>query len=171
MPQASIRSSEHRRTGSDWIARSTIAISVVLFLISLTQDGFYIDRAENPRAWASCIGLLLIGWIAVLGGVSAWLANPALAITWVLMLFQRLRLLALVIGAISLLFALSFLNVRQIMADESGNESKITGYGAGYWIWVTSIGVTAVGCFAAWVADLVQARCQDAANASSSETK
>jgi hypothetical protein len=131
-----------------WIARIAVgvllAVSIVLFLASLTQDGFYIDR-EDPRAWASCIGLLLVGWLGVIMGVPAWLANPFLVGAWVLACFRRMRWIGLCCALISLAFMLSFLLHGEIMTDEAGGYSKITGYGAGYWLWVASAAAALVG--------------------------
>src|SRR5215467_14437437 len=94
------------------------AVSVLLFLASLTQDGFYIDRSDNPRAWAPCIGLLLVGWIVVFEGVFAWLANPALLVTWIAMWFRPTHKAAVGAGIAALCFALSFLLHDQIMTSE-----------------------------------------------------
>lgn len=125
-----------------------LAVSVCLFLASLTQDGFYL-AGENPRAWAPCIGLLLVGWIAVFAGVFAWLANPALFVAWILLCFRSTRYASLVMATISAAFALSFLAHQEILANENGGTSKITGYGLGYWLWLASIFAAIVGSLVA----------------------
>ena len=132
------------------IAGLFVVISFTLFVASLTQDGFYI-AGDNPRAWSSCFGLLLVGWMAVLDGVWAWLANPALALTWLLMCIRRTRVIALGFGFAALGLALSFLRHPQILSDEGGGHSRITGYGVGYWLWIASITMTVGGCLAAIV--------------------
>ena len=58
-------------------------VRILLFMASLTKDGFYIDRPDDPRAWSPCIGLVLISWIVVFDGVFGWLANPALLVAWI----------------------------------------------------------------------------------------
>jgi hypothetical protein len=138
------------RARSELIAPLFVVISFMLFVASLTQDAFYIDKADNPRAWSSGFGLLLVGWMAVLDGVWAWLANPALAVTWLLMCLRRTRV-ALGFAFAALGLSLSFLRHSQILSDEGGGHSRITGYSVGYWLWIASISMTVGGCLAAIV--------------------
>src|SRR3954463_1280614 len=51
-----------------------VGLSVALFLLCLTQDGYYVE-GPDPRAWASPAVLLSMGWLGVFEGVFAWLAN------------------------------------------------------------------------------------------------
>lgn len=121
-----------------------VAASVLLFIASLFLDGFYIDRPDDPRAWSPGYGLLLLGWMAVLMGVPAWLANPAVMAAWILLLVD-LKRAAFAAAALAMLFALSFLLWDKIITDEAGNYSKITGYGSGYWCWVASAAMAFLG--------------------------
>jgi hypothetical protein len=78
--------------------RLTIVLaSLVLFVVCLTQDGFYIE-GPNPRAWASALYLFLLGWLGLLSGTIAWFANPLLWIAgmMVITLGSGLALLGLV---------------------------------------------------------------------------
>ncbi|MDB5335220.1 MAG: hypothetical protein JWN70_839 [Planctomycetaceae bacterium] len=129
----------------------SLAVSIILFLVSLTQDGYYIDRPEDPRAWAPCIGLLLIGWLGVLEGVWAWLANPALAVAWLLMLTKPGRISQIILAVLATGLALSFLLYPEILANEAGGRTRITGYGAGYWLWISSMVTAAVGATGAMI--------------------
>lgn len=141
------------RALSSWISTDAcgriLGASIILFVASLTQDGYYI-AADNPRAWAPSFGLLLIGWIGVLQGIPAWLANPMLAAAWASIYFRSKGLvkLGLVCGVASLCFSLSFLKVDEIIANEAGGTSRITGYGPGYWLWIASIVTAIIGCIA-----------------------
>lgn len=76
---------EDERTGVSTRSPSRLftAASILLFLISLTQDGYRTD-ASNPRAWSPAIGLLLVGCLGIFDGIVAWLANPTLLATWIL---------------------------------------------------------------------------------------
>jgi hypothetical protein len=133
------RSFQSRRVTSVFITAS-----ILLFLASLTQNGFYIDRKDNPEAWSPCFGLLLIGWIAVPLGIPAWLANPAIFLAWICGLFGW-KQSAVVSCAFALVFSLSFIFCERILTDEGGGESGITGYGIGYWLWNASIAVALLG--------------------------
>ena len=110
----------------------------------LALDCFYIDRAD-PDAWAPGIALLLIGWLGLLDGMLAWLANPMLALAWIAIWFPRLRFVSLACAVIALLFALSFLLHDDIMADEGGGRAAITEYHWGYWLWLGSIAAMVIG--------------------------
>jgi uncharacterized membrane-anchored protein len=121
-----------------------VAASLLLFLARLLLDAFYIDRPDNPRAWSLGFGLLLVGWLAVLDGVPAWLANPAVLCAWILLLIG-FRRAALVSAGLALALALSFLRCHQVLTDSAGTYSRITGYGPGYWLWVSSMAAALVG--------------------------
>lgn len=124
---------------------ATLVVSILLFVASLTQDGFYIDRPDDPRAWSLCLGLLLVGWIAVFDGVYAWLANPALLVAWIAMWFRPSYKVAVVAGVTALCFSLSFLRHDTIITSEAPTYSRITGYGLGYWLWIGSIATALAG--------------------------
>ncbi len=124
---------------------SMVALSMLLFAVSLALDGFYVDRGSDS-AWSPCLGLLLIGWMGMFDGIFAWLANPFLLVAWVLMLIPRARFVAPIFAIVAILLALSFLLHEQIMVDEAGNYAKITGYGTGYWLWVASMAAALSGC-------------------------
>ena len=119
--------------------------SILLFVASLTQDCFFIDRLENPRAWSNGFGLLAVGWLAVFKGVYSWLANPTLLIAWLAMWSPNHKRYSIGASAIALLLALSFLLHESLMTDEAGNYSRVTGYGIGYWLWIGSIALALVG--------------------------
>lgn len=131
----------YRVTGRQALA---VAASVLLFLVSLPLDAFYIDRAADPCAWSLGFGLLLVGWIAALDGVPAWLANPALLAAWISLLIG-FRRTAVVSAALALLLALSFLLCQQVLTSEAGHYSRVSGYGYGYWFWVSSMAAAFLG--------------------------
>jgi hypothetical protein len=94
-----------------------------------------------------------MGWILVLDGVFAWLANPPLIFAWRWMWMDRSPFRALACSMVSLIFSLSFLLHQEILTSELGVHSKITGYGWGYWLWNASIVTALVGCISAAIAD------------------
>jgi len=113
----------------------TIA-SVIVFAVSLTQDAYYIDR-EDPRAYSAAWMLLLIGWLGLLDGIFAWLANPVLFAAWIFS-FAGKKKLALLFAPLASVFMVAFLFRQSIIVSEAPTYAKITGYGAGYWLWLTS---------------------------------
>jgi hypothetical protein len=68
-------------------------------------------------------------------------ARPRAA--WVFFFAGRNKI-ALVLGIVASVLMLAFLFRHTIIADEAGNYKKIVGYGAGYWLWLTSAGLVIV---------------------------
>jgi len=118
-------------------------LSMALFAVCLANDGYYISGA-SPRAWSPAWGLLLVGWIGILSGGAAWLANPVLFLAWFMFYsgrYWRAALLALIAAAL----ILSFLSVKMVIASEATTYAKVIGYGPGYWLWLASALVLLIG--------------------------
>jgi hypothetical protein len=113
-----------------------LALSCVLFVLSLFNECYFFDRAGEKKSGSGLL-LLLIGWLGVFQGIFAWLANPFLLVGWFL-LVGRLPRAAAVCAFAATVCAGSFLLYKTILTDEAGNHSKITGYGMGYWLWLAS---------------------------------
>ena len=118
-----------------------LALSVILFLASLIFKTYCINGECRGRGFLN----FLIGWLGVfhLNGSKAWLANPFLIISW-FFFFQKPKT-ALILSVIAFLFAVSFYFQQTIVYNEAGMAGKITGYKAGYWLWVSSICVMILG--------------------------
>lgn len=128
----------------------TFLLSSVLFAASLNQDCMFIDRADNPRAWAKGWALVLLGWLTVGDGIYAWLANPAIGWVWCVMWFRSQRAKVAVVSVVAVLLILSFQFNTEVTTNTSGDRSKITGVGLGYWLWLGSAVVLAMGNTLAW---------------------
>lgn len=128
---------QHRR----WV----FYVSLGIFLFSLTQPAFYIDRADYD-AWSSPIGLLLMGWLGIMAGDSAcmaWLANPVLILGAVsLFKFEKF---APILGILAVAIGLSFLGQEEIISSEAPTYSKITEIKLGYWLWIVSMATFTFG--------------------------
>lgn len=111
-------------------------VSIIVFAASLTQNGYYI-AGENPKAWSPAFYSLLLGPIGLFDGIFEWLANPVLAAAWVFSLAGKNKI-ALLLGSLASALMLAFLFRQTIIASEAPTYAKIIGYGAGYWLWVTS---------------------------------
>lgn len=110
--------------------------SIGVYVFALTQDAYYVE-GHDPKAWALAFGLLLVGWIGVLGGYYAWVANPFLFLSW-FFLHKKKYLYGLLVSAISVLLMLSFLSYKTILTSENMTYLKIVWRGPGYWLWVVS---------------------------------
>ena len=124
-------------------AKTGLWISLALYVICLTQDGYYIDGAD-PEAWSPAYGLLFIGWIGIFAGMFAWLANPLLFASWFLLATSRHRA-AFFVSLGALLFAMSFLLHSEVISSAAPTYSRIIGYGMGYWLWIASALILVVG--------------------------
>jgi hypothetical protein len=131
-------------TRSSSFSRILLILSILLFVASLFLDAFYTSQ-ENPRSWSLGFGLLVCGWLGLFDGIVAWLANPLLLAAWILLLLRWPRgIWPLVFAVAALALALSFLRVDDLMVDEAGGRAMVTGYGPGYWVWMSSMLVACV---------------------------
>lgn len=125
----------------------SIIMSLIILCISLTQPAFYIDREENPGAWADSWMLFFFGWIFPLGGgISGflfWCANPIYLLA-IVQIF-RMKNIGIVLSIIASLIAFSFSQIDEITASSSGRLSKITSLELGYKLWLTSFLTLTIG--------------------------
>lgn len=132
----------HRRLTS----RNLLLASLVAYLACLPFNSFCVS--EECGKWPGW-GVLFMGWMELIlhteAGVS-WLANPILLVAWVSILF-RWRIWAWVFSVTALLLGIGFLGVDEIIVDEGGALRSVTGYAAGYWLWLVSM---ALAVAAAW---------------------
>ncbi|OXI16063.1 hypothetical protein CFB43_37155 [Burkholderia sp. AU15512] len=124
-----------------------LAISVALYLVAMFTAPFR-TGAPAPHPWADGWQVLLTGWMGVLAGIYAWLANPLVFAAWLLTV-KRHRAQAVVLAGLALLFGMSFLSQHQIAVDEAGNVEPVHLDAIGYWCWLASFAAAAVG--AAWL--------------------
>jgi hypothetical protein len=76
-------------------------------------------------------------------GYAAWLANPGIAITWILYLAHK-QPASLISAVISLGLMLSFLRVQEgPFGFKQLDAVPIISYGIGYWLWVASAAILA----------------------------
>ncbi|MCA8277417.1 hypothetical protein LGN17_33560 [Burkholderia sp. AU30280] len=124
-------------------ATALLAISVALYLVAMFTAPFR-TGAPDPHPWADGWQVLLTGWMGVLGGIYAWLANPLVFAAWLLTV-KRYRAQAVVLAVLALLFGMSFLSQRQIAVNEAGDVEPVHLDAIGYWCWLASFGVASVG--------------------------
>ena len=119
-----------------------VALSALIFFVSLTQNSFCMDNICNR--WPGG-GILVLGWLELTSWEKvgpfvalAWFANPCIGVTWISSLTQARRL-GIVFGTVGLLLGLGFLLGKLVVASESGFSEYISGYAAGYWLWIGSL--------------------------------
>lgn len=131
------------------ILRAIIILSLILFLISLTQPAFFIDRKDDPNAYSNSLILFLLGWMSLLGGAFIpfiiWLANPLYFLSIFLTIQKKYFGLITALG--STFLAIIFSQLNTVMTSESGNSSIITGLGLGFKLWLSSFVILSMGLF------------------------
>ena len=123
---------------------AVIAISALVLLSALTHTAFYIGTTEKPEEVASLYAYLF-GWLVVLGSGISWLANPFLLYSWIALFTNQRR--AEWYSILAILLALSFLMLKEVVANEAGLSRTIVSYGNGYWLWLSSLVINCIGIF------------------------
>ena len=125
----------------------TVTLSVIVFIISLTQNVVTVDYdiIDHVSSWQ----YLTIGSVAVFGGSELewliWLANPLYIIS--IILFIKNYKLSMITAYLASFLALLFYTWEEIRVDEKGVTSKIIHFELGYYLWVSSILVLTSGIF------------------------
>ena len=119
--------------------------SLIVFAASLTQKGFS-TAGEHPGDWSPGLYLLLIGPIGRPAGFGC--------------IRMRSR------DVIALIVA--FLFRQTIIVSEAPTYAKITGYAAGYWLWLTSAALAVVSALTGIFTRAAVSRPSDATGAPSS---
>ena len=108
-------------------------LSVVAFVACLFFPGFYVGDTQRESFGFS---LLLTGWLGMLSGYFAWLANPLFLIAFLRRNTRPSQ--AAILAFIGFVIALEFLIHKRIVTDEGGGTAQIAGVGWGYVLWLTS---------------------------------
>jgi hypothetical protein len=131
-----------KRTGVHFLI---VGISIILYISCLFFDSFQIAGVEKP--FAPSYEMFQVGWIAVLSGMLAWLANPLLYISWFFALLDKDKV-TLITSMVAMALALSFMLHDTIVVKKTGETvatAAIVGYGLGYWLWLASAVFMALG--------------------------
>jgi hypothetical protein len=131
------------------IALYIALFSLLLFVISLTQNAFRIDSEPNPYGWSNGFYLLILGWMGIIFGKASlafyWLANPIYITAFILFFFKPK--ISFYLSLLATLLALSFLFCGKVLTNENGEISTISSYEAGYFLWVVSMLVLTIGSY------------------------
>ncbi|TCI90614.1 hypothetical protein [Tenacibaculum sp. M341] len=122
-----------------------IAICLIFFIISLTQNTYFVGEEKIDSVGSNGLIALLFGWMFMFDlKVIPWLANPLILISLICILKNRIKR-AKIFGLIALLCGLSFLLFDNIIVNEGGTEKPITGYDIGYFLWIMSLSTNFLG--------------------------
>lgn len=123
--------------------RRTIAAALLLlwFVSLLLPAVTYGGAGYDPNTWAGW-GILLTGWMGVLGLQFGWLANPLFIAACVLIGIGKPPGWGQTVIGIALLLLLLDSWTWDQFPTESG-ESQITQYHVGYFLWFLPIGLVA----------------------------
>ena len=112
-------------------------LALGLFLVACLFPALTFQKGGQPAdAWPGW-GALLLGWLGLFVGVFAWLANPLLLLSWILLLCGRIRA-ARVCSLLAILVASSMIALwgMELPGDEGGvTKMQISGIGLGCYLW------------------------------------
>ena len=118
----------------------SVSLTLILFISSLFFTVHYIDNCDESIGGLGLMALLL----GVFGMNVSWLANPCLVMSLIHLRRENVKK-AFIFSLLSVVFGLSFLFYDEIIANEGGTKVEITGYGLGYWLWLSSLIVNCIG--------------------------
>jgi hypothetical protein len=131
-------------------------VIVLIYLVAcccpaLTFDNYYAGNSapQSTDTWFGWTALLL-GWLGIVVGSVAWLANFVLGLTLIL-LMCGLRWATLISSAVTVLLSMDFFPIfsANIPADEGGvGRAVLRPAGIGVWLWFASIAASFAG---AWI--------------------
>jgi hypothetical protein len=78
-----------------------------------------------------------------IGATVTWFANPLLFLSWIAV--KRNNKIALKLSLASTVLILSFLLFQKVINNEAGTYAGVTGYKAGYWLWLSSALMVVLG--------------------------
>ena len=129
------------------LEKSIILLSFTSLISSLFFPAFYIDKPQDPEAWADSSFLFFCGPLFPLGGAIIpfifWLANPIYIVAIKFTILRNPK--AFYLSSASTVLALIFSQIDTIMTSESGNSSQITSLELGYKLWLMSFIILSVG--------------------------
>jgi hypothetical protein len=107
-------------------------------------------RLANGAVWSGA-QLLGLGWLGVLSGQFAWLANFFWLGSMGFTLGRRPMIaLALAVGAVAIGLHMLALPGMVIPLDEGGvNQTSAAALAPGAWVWISALAAAALGAFAA----------------------
>lgn len=148
---SSPRKSELRRW-PNWSPRVIcFYLSVLCYVIATVRPALYLERDQGDLrglgAWSLGGNLLLVGWLGILCGQYAWLANLPLFAGWAA-IHRNKRILAAFLGGVSLVVSFHTLELFRtpLPGVESQDGSEILkALGSGYYLWILSMFLVVLG--------------------------
>ena len=119
--------------------------SAVLFTVSLVLPAVRFTTTHGAETMP-VVGMWVFGWFDLFAGVWCWLANPLLALAWLLLVLKK-RVAAVALSSASLALAVSSVQLFGVgvMKDESGARYPVERLGPGFYVWCVAIGVAPAG--------------------------
>ncbi len=129
------------------IQTATVALSVITFIVSITQHVVTVDYdiIQSVSSW-QC---LTLGSVSIFGGGFLewliWLANPLYIIS--LILFIKHYKISMITSVLASFLAVIFFTWEEMNVDDKGGPVKINHLQPGYYLWASSILILTTGIF------------------------
>jgi hypothetical protein len=157
---ASSNSLQNKTTLTVYQRLIVTGVIVLIYLVAcccpaLTFDSYYSGNSapQSTDTWFGWTALAL-GWLGILVGSVAWLANFVLGLT-LIFLMCGLRWATLISSVVTVLLSLDFFPIfsANIPADEGGvGRAILRPPEIGVWLWFTSIAAAFAGAWILFVA-------------------
>lgn len=121
------------------MARYYVSITLLIYLLALCFDAVRMTGGNSMAA----LQMLIYGPWGVVFGMFGWFANPLLGLA--LLLRRRFRWPSLVIAGWALYLALASWNLDRLPNNRSYDFFDVTGFAAGYYLWVLAIAAFCAG--------------------------
>jgi hypothetical protein len=131
---------------TDKIKIRILLFSLIVYAVSLTQTAFTYNGFDGQKTISS-LEALFMGMLAILGGGMLewiiWLANPLYFFGIITFFYGRKLSIKASFAATALAF--SFTTWKEILVSENGRTAKIESLNSGYWLWLSSLAILALG--------------------------
>lgn len=152
------------------LVTATIGFSLLLFLASLFFPAFNLSNGSDEF---NGISVLLMGWMGFMTtgnnpdawiGFLGWYANCFVFPAWLglglSLKFRAAAFVGLILTLIGIGLAACSTFVEYVPVNEAGSTADVTSMGAGFYVWVVSFAVCALGYFAVIIWSFVKPKDQ-----------
>ncbi len=116
-----------------------LTISIIFFLVSLTQKAFCVNNDCEYYGFLA----LIYGFFGFFDGGAGitWLANPIILVSWIT--FNKKK--SIYFNLAAFILGISFLFFEQILMGTNNKYGQITNYELGYYLWLLSFLTMLIG--------------------------
>lgn len=133
-------------------SRWLMLLALSIYTLALIAPGPLCVDSICKTGIGEGVAVLLMGWIGLSGSLAnkAWLANPLLLLSWAIFYSgSKNKVPGILIAGAAFLASVSLLLMRdsKFTYFSEGGSQMLSGFQAGYWLWVLSTIVTIIAFY------------------------